>query len=209
MRIAREGWPFIFPGVLLAVLAAWQGWWGGFLLFFALAGAFTFFFRDPRRLSPGGENGIISPADGKVLAIETLPAANRLADSATRIKIFLSLLDVHVTRSPVSGTVRRVERRSGRFFPAYRDEAGEQNKFVALSVKGDTADVFLKLIVGVAARRIKCRLRENDRVERGQKIGLMYFGSRVEIDFPVRAQPRVVIGQKVRAGETVLAEVKN
>jgi phosphatidylserine decarboxylase len=208
MKIAREGWRFILPSVVLAALAAWQGWWGVFPLFFALVGAFAFFFRDPRRVSPGGENDILSPADGRVLGIETFSAPSRLPTPATRITIFLSLLDVHITRSPVSGTVLLVKRQPGRFFPAYRDEAGRQNKFATLSIKGDMTDVFLKLIVGVAARRIKCDLEENDRVERGQKIGLMYFGSRVEFDFPAVAEPRVVLGQKVRAGETILAEVK-
>jgi phosphatidylserine decarboxylase len=208
MRIAREGWPFILPGIILAVLAAWRGWWGVFILFLVLSGAMTFFFRDPRRLTPQGRNGILSPADGKVLAIKELPTADRLAAPATRVTIFLSLLDVHVTRSPVSGTVLRVERRPGRFLPAYRHEAGEQNKFVALSIKGEPADVFIKLIVGVAARRIKCGLKQNDLITRGQKIGLMFFGSRVEIDFPAPAQSRVNIGQKVRGGETVLAEVQ-
>ncbi len=208
MKIAQEGWRFILPSIVLAILAAWRGWWGVFPLFFALGGAFAFFFRDPRRVSPGGENDILSPADGKVLGIETLSTSSRLSTPAMRITIFLSLLDVHITRSPVSGTVLLVERRPGRFFPAYRDEAGRKNKFAALSIKGDMTDVFLKLIVGVAARRIKCDLKENDRVKRGQKIGLMYFGSRVEFDFPAAAEPRVVLGQKVRAGETILAEVK-
>ncbi len=208
MRIAREGWPFILPGALLAALSAWRGWWGTFILFLILSGALTFFFRDPRRLPPLGKNSILSPADGKVLSVSTLAAADRLATPATRVTIFLSFLDVHVTRSPVSGTVLRVERRPGQFLPAYRVEAGEQNKFVALAIKGDQADVFMKLIVGVAARRIKCGLKPNDRIERGQKIGLMFFGSRVEIDFPAQARPSVVIGQKVRGGETVLGEVK-
>jgi phosphatidylserine decarboxylase len=208
MRIAREGLPFIAPCAVAAVVLVWLGWLIPAIFFFLCAGAFAFFFRDPARRIAGGEKDILCPADGKVLSIDSLASHPTLAPPVTRIAIFLSLLDVHVTRSPASGVVETVEYRPGRFFPAYRPEASERNESHSLLIRGGPVDVYLKQIVGVAARRIKCSLRPGDRVARGQKVGLMYFGSRVEIFLPRTAVPAVAAGQKVRSGETVIAEVK-
>jgi phosphatidylserine decarboxylase len=206
MRIAKEGLPFILPCVVACV--AWLGWLFPAVFFLLLAGAFSFFFRDPARRIAGGERDIVSPADGKVLSIESLASHPTLEPPVTRIAIFLSLLDVHVTRSPASGVVEQAEYRPGRFFPAYRPEASEKNESHSLLIRSNPIDVHLKQIVGVAARRIKCSLRPGDRVTRGQKIGLMIFGSRVEISLPRAAVPAVGLNQKVKSGETIIAEVK-
>lgn len=208
MRIAREGRPFIASCVAAAALLAWLGWSAPAVFFLLLAGALAFFFRDPARRVAGGGKDIVSPADGKVLSIDCLASHPTLEPPVTRIAIFLSLLDVHVTRAPASGMVEKVEHRPGRFLPAYRPEAGEKNESHSLLIRGGPVDVHLKQIVGVAARRIKCSLRPGDRVARGQKIGLMFFGSRVEISLPRAAVPAVGLHQKVRSGETIIAEVK-
>jgi phosphatidylserine decarboxylase len=208
MKIAKEGWRFILPCAAAALCLAWLGWWPLFLVALGLAGAFAFFFRDPMRRALGRDKDILSPADGKVLSIERLDFHPKLSSPATRVTIFLSLFDVHVTRSPVSGVVNEVEYRPGKFFPAYSDQASQKNESNSLTIRGRTVDVYLKQIVGVAARRIKCFVKQGDRVERGQKIGLMYFGSRVEIWLPGSVVSTVAAGQKVRAGETVIAEVK-
>lgn len=208
MKIAREGLVFILPVLLAGAVCILPGWWPGFFLFLGVAGVLTFFFRDPERHAPGEESDVVSPADGKILSIETLPAHPDLPAPVTRIAIFLSLLDVHITRAPLSGIVGRIEYSPGRFFPAYSPEAGRLNESRSLFISGDRSDIFLKQIVGVAARRIKCYLREKERIERGQKIGLMYFGSRVEIDLPNLVDPCVALHQKVRAGETLIAKVR-
>jgi phosphatidylserine decarboxylase len=208
MRIAKEGWPFIAPCAVAAVGLVWLGWLIPALFFLLLGGAFVFFFRDPARRITGSEKDILCPADGKVLSIECLDSHPTLAPPVTRIAIFLSLLDVHITRSPASGVVEQVEYRPGRFFPAYSEEASRRNESHSLLIRGGPADVYLRQIVGVAARRIKCSLQAGDRVARGQKIGLMYFGSRVEIFLPRTAVPAVAVHQKVRSGETIIAEVK-
>lgn len=208
MKIAKEGLLFIGPSLALAVLLLTVGWWPLGVFFLLLAAAFVFFFRDPVRKIPEDGRLILSPADGKVLRVDTLPSHPDLPGPVTRVCIFLSLFDVHLTRAPLTGTVRRVDYHPGKFFPAYRDEASELNESNSLLIHGEKVPVFLKQIVGVAARRIKCFVRADDRVARGQKIGLMYFGSRVEVCLPPGTKIKTDVGQKVKAGESVIAEVE-
>ena len=208
MKIAKEGLLFIAPSLALAVLLLYAGWWPLSVVFLLLAAAFVFFFRDPVRKIPEDERLVLSPADGMVLMIDSLPSHPDLPGPVTHICIFLSLFDVHLTRAPLTGTVRRVDYHPGKFFPAYRDEAGKLNESNSLLIQGEKLAVFLKQIVGVAARRIKCFVRADDRVTRGQKIGLMYFGSRVEVFLPPGTKIKTEVGQKVKAGESVIAEVE-
>jgi phosphatidylserine decarboxylase len=208
MKIAKEGLLFIAPSLALAALLLTVGWWPLGTFFLLLATAFVFFFRDPARKIPEDERLVLSPADGKVLRVDTLPSHPDIPGPVTRVCIFLSLFDVHLTRAPLTGTVRRIDYHPGKFFPAYRDEAGELNESNSLLIHGEKLAVSLKQIVGVAARRIKCFVRADDRVTRGQKIGLMYFGSRVEVCLPPETTIITGVGQKVRAGESVIAEVE-
>lgn len=208
MKIAREGLPFILACGVLAFVFLVAGWWGISLLFLAGSGAFAFFFRDPHRLIPEGEGLIIAPADGKILKTEILNSHPFLPPPIACVSIFLSLFDVHITRSPLSGTVQSLEVQPGRFFPAYKDEARTQNEQVSMFINGKKLDILLKQIVGIAARRIKCYVKENEKVERGQKIGLMYFGSRVDLYLPSSVSIEVSLGQKVKAGESVIGEVQ-
>lgn len=208
MRIAREGFRFILPSLGLGIVLAVIGWRPLAVLFILLAGAFSFFFRDPERTALPDESLILSPADGKVLRLEETPGSSGLPSPGKRIAIFLSLFDVHLTRAPLSGTVENVEYRAGKFFPAYRDEASLQNESNTLFFRTGAGRVVLKQMVGVAARRIKCFVKAGDEVRRGQRIGLMYFGSRVELDLPPGVEIKAAPGQKVKGGETVIAEVK-
>jgi len=208
MKISKEGLLFIGPSLALAVIFFAVGWGPLGVVFFLLTAAFVFFFRDPVRKIPEDGRLILSPADGKVLRVEPLPSHPDIPGPVTRVCIFLSLFDVHLTRAPLTGTVRRIDYHPGKFFPAYRDEAGELNESNSLLIHGEKIPVFLKQIVGVAARRIKCFVRADDRVARGQKIGLMYFGSRVEVFLPPGTKIKTDVGQKVKAGESVIAEVE-
>jgi phosphatidylserine decarboxylase len=208
MRIAREGLRFILPSVVLAVLFGILGLAPLAVLGFLLACAFAFFFRDPDRVPPPGEHLLVSPADGEVLGVDALPSHPDLAGPATRVTIFLSLYDVHLVRSPLAATVIRTDYHPGKFLPAYKPEAGEHNESRTLVLKGGRAALVMKMIVGVAARRIKCFVEPGSSVERGQRVGLMFFGSRVELTLPADAAVKVGLHQKVKAGETIIAEVQ-
>jgi phosphatidylserine decarboxylase len=205
MSVAREGYPFIGTAALLAALALAMGWKWVALVFGLFTLAFLGFFRDPERFPPTGDELILSPADGKVVGVRKVEG--RLPDAAeTRISIFLSPLDVHVNRAPVQGKVEQVKYRKGRFLAAYKEDASynnEQNFLKIVDPKGRRLDVVQ--IAGVMARRIICYVREGDPLERGQRFGLIMFGSRVDLFLPATSRLEVVEGQRVRGGETVVA----
>ena len=156
---------------------------------------------------PQGEGLVVSPADGRVMM--SGPSDGRWAPPGEwkQITIFLSPLDVHINRSPVSGRVTRIEYRPGRFLPAY-DEASNENELNEIWIDHDGQTIVVRQVVGILARRIVCRVREGDVLERGQRIGLMKFGSRMDVFLPPSAELRVQAGQKVTAGETNLAELQ-
>jgi phosphatidylserine decarboxylase len=208
MNIAPEGLRFILPAAGLAVLFAILGLGPLAVLFFLLACAFAFFFRDPDRVPPAGEGLIVSPADGEVLGIEAIDDHPGLGGPATKVIVFLSLLDVHVVRAPLAGTVASVEHRPGKFLRAFKPEAGELNESTTLALKGGPADAVMKMSVGVAARRIKTFVKAGEDVRRGEKVGLMLFGSRVELTLPRTVTVKTALRDKVRGGTTVIGEVR-
>jgi len=201
MGIAREGFPFILAAAFLALGALAVGWkWVGLACaLFALA--FLGFFRDPERVAPEGDGLVLAPADGKVVGIRRA----RAEGAETRVSIFLSPLDVHVNRAPIRGKVEKVHYQKGRFLAAYREEASESNEHNALTMV-DTQGRRLGVvqIAGVLARRIVCYVKEGDALERGQRFGLIMFGSRVDLFLPGAARVEVSEGQRVRAGESVI-----
>ena len=208
MRIAKEGLPFILASCAFGLSFFALGWWPLAILFLLLASAFTFFFRDPDRVPPAGEHLFVSPADGEVLGVEAIEMHPGLGGPATKVTIFLSLYDVHIVRAPLAATVASVDYRPGKFRPAYKPEAGEHNESTTLALKGGRVDAVMKMIVGVAARRIKCFVRPGEAVARGQKVGLMFFGSRVELTLPRSVVLKAGLHDKVKAGETVIGEVQ-
>lgn len=206
MKVAREGLIFYLPSLLVFFLTLVLGWWLASLFFLMLTVAFLFFFRDPERRPPAGENLVLSPADGKIIKIEDFSNHPDLTGSGKVVSIFLSLLDVHFTRSPFSAKVLRVDYQAGKFLPAYREEASSQNESNSLLLRGEKGLIFLKQMVGVAARRIKCYVKPGERVAAGQKIGLMYFGSRVDLYLPGQVELKVDLNQKVKGGLSVIGE---
>jgi len=209
MKVAKEGLRFILPSAGLALLFGILELGFPAVLFFLLACAFTFFFRDPDRVPPAGEHLLVSPADGEVLGVEAVDAHPELGGPAAKVTIFLSLYDVHIVRAPLGAAVTSVDHRPGKFLPAYKPEAGEQNESTTLALKGDRVDAVMKMSVGVAARRIKSFVKAGDTVARGQKIGLMFFGSRVELVLPRSVAIKAGLHDKVKAGETVIGEVQS
>ena len=176
--------------------------------FLVLAAFFLFFFRDPTRHPPQGANLVVSPADARVMVAgaEVWPGAP--AGEWKVISMFLSPMDVHVNRTPVAGTVRRVEYHPGKFLPAYKKEAGELNEWTEVLIDGPGGPVVVRQIVGILARRIVCRLSPGDQVTAGQRFGVMKFGSRIDLFLPRSATILVKAGDKVVGGETTLATLE-
>ena len=167
-----------------------------------LALFFLWFFRDPNRTIPAGPGMIVSPADGVVTEAEWVETTG---GSRLRLSIFLNVFDVHVNRSPITGTVRLVEYREGGFMNAMSPESGLTNEQTMIQIDGDGYEVALKQIAGLLARRIVCNVKAGDKVERGQRIGLIKFGSRCDVLVPADATLKVKTGSRVKGGSTVLA----
>ncbi|MGD9904632.1 MAG: phosphatidylserine decarboxylase [Vicinamibacterales bacterium] len=200
----RAGWPFILGAVGVAVAGAWLGgrWWAvpGALL----ALGFLFFFRDPERTLPADQSLVLSPADGVVKFVG--PAMAGGPDGTwQQITIFLSPMDVHVNRAPVSGRVTQVRYKPGRFLPAYRPESGAVNEQSEVWVDHDGRAAVFRQVVGILARRVVTRVREGDRLRVGQRVGVMKFGSRMDVFLPVDLPVEVRAGDRVVAGVTVLS----
>jgi phosphatidylserine decarboxylase len=204
MKIDRAGVPFIAAALIPAAGLAAAKRHGSAASFALLGGVLAFFFRDPDRLIPQEPCLVVSPADGRVMI--SGPSDGRWAPPGLwkQVTIFLSPLDVHINRSPVSGQVTRIEYRKGRFLPAYHERAND-NELNEITVNHAGQTIVVRQVVGILARRIVCRIREGEHLERGQRIGLMKFGSRMDVFLPTTADLRIEVGQRVIAGETILA----
>jgi phosphatidylserine decarboxylase len=205
MLIDRAGWPFVI-GALLVALAA--GYWFGrawSVPFLVLGAFFLFFFRDPDRHPPPGEQLVLSPADARVMVAGETQWPGAPAGEWQVVSMFLSPMDVHVNRTPVGGTVRRVEYHPGKFLPAYKKEAGELNEWTEVWFDRPGGPMVVRQIVGILARRIVCRLTAGEQVSPGQRFGVMKFGSRIDMFIPRNATIKVKAGDKVVGAETVIA----
>jgi phosphatidylserine decarboxylase len=205
MGIDRAGWPFVVAALVLAVIA---GFWFGrpwSIPFLVLGAFFLFFFRDPDRQIPSGADLVVSPADARVMVAGDVPWAGAPAGEWKVISMFLSPMDVHVNRTPVGGTVTRVEYHPGKFLPAYKTEAGELNEWTEVWFDRPGGPVVVRQIVGILARRIVCRVKAGDRVQPGDRFGVMKFGSRIDLFIPRSATIKVKPGDKVVGGETTIA----
>ncbi len=195
--MVREGIPFILVSVLLAALAGFFGWWPLAVIFAVLALFMMYFFRDPARTVPADEHLIVSAADGVVTRIEE--------DGKKLVSVFLSPLDVHINRSPISGKITKIDYTRGKKKPATSDQASLVNERNALTIEGDGITVVCTQIAGIVARRIVCWSKEGDNLERGQKFGLIKFSSRTDLLMPENVELAVKVGDRVKGGETIIA----
>jgi phosphatidylserine decarboxylase len=209
MTIDRAGYPFIGGTAALAVAAALTVGAVGAVPLFILAAFFLYFFRDPERISPQGPNLVLSPADGRVLVAGPADASAAPPGEWTQISIFLSPVDVHVNRSPVSGRVTKIDFRKGKFLPAYHHDAASANERSEVWVDHGGLTVVFRQIVGILARRVVCRVRPGTELNAGDRFGIMKFGSRMDVFLPPSAELRAAVGDKVVGGVTVIALLRH
>lgn len=203
MRVAKEGYPFIIAAAVLALI--------GWLWFSPIAAAFWTlplmfclnFFRDPDRQAPPDPKAIISPADGKVVAVGPYEDAY-LEEPGQRVSIFMNVFDVHVNRAPTTGVVETVTHQPGGFLNAMDAKASEQNEQTRIAMRTDHGKLAFTQIAGLVARRIICYLHPDEAIRAGARMGLIRFGSRVDVVFPARCSVSVRVGDRVRAGETII-----
>ncbi len=201
--MVRDGYIYGLSLLAVAGVLAWAtGSWYWGIPPLLLAAFFLWFFRDPQRTIPFGPGLIVSPGDGLVTESVTISTPD---GPRRRISIFLSIFDVHVNRSPIEGVLSGVRYQKGQYLNAMNRASAESNEQNIATVSSEGMEVTFKQIAGLLARRIVFNPREGDRLERGQRVGLIKFGSRVDIIFPAEAEPKVKVGNRVKGGETVLA----
>jgi phosphatidylserine decarboxylase len=204
--MVRDGYIYGLSLLVVAVLLAWAtGNWAWGIAPVLLAAFFLWFFRDPQRAIPSDPGLIVSPGDGLVTETVTISTPE---GPRQRISIFLNVFNVHVNRSPIGGVLSRVQYQKGKYLNAMNPASADRNEQNAVTVKGEGFEVTFKQIAGLLARRIVFNFAEGDRVERGQRVGLIKFGSRVDVVVPAEAVLRVKVGEKVKGGASVLATMQ-
>jgi phosphatidylserine decarboxylase len=214
LRLAPEGYPFVITALLLTV-AAWAGavrlealWTLGIAVgFSALALFVLWFFRDPTPRPPDDGRLVVAPGQGRVIDIREVEEPSFLRSAARRITIFLSVFDVHVQRAPVSGRVEHRAYKAGEYMVAWKEKASDDNEQASLGITTPHGRVLVRQIAGLVARRIVTDPHEGDAVERGQRIGLIRFGSRVDLFVPLEWEVTCAVGDRARVGATPLARL--
>ncbi|MFZ0296004.1 MAG: phosphatidylserine decarboxylase family protein [Candidatus Sulfotelmatobacter sp.] len=200
--MVRDGYFYALGLLVAAILVGWFARPAWAILPVLLAVFFLWFFRDPEREIPDRPGAVVSPADGKVTEVSLTTVGDK---KQTRISIFLSVFDVHVNRSPIAGTVREVRYQRGKFLNAMNQASAEENEQNIVRVEGDGQIVVFKQIAGLLARRIVFHPKIGDRLERGQRVGLIKFGSRTDVLLDSAASLQIKVGDRVRGGASILA----
>ena len=202
--IAKPAWKMALPLLGLGVLLLLTPLKWGAVICWAGAGSVLFFFRDPDRPIPAVPNAVLSPADGKVLSVQRVPHSEFPNGEALRVSIFLSLLDVHITRSPWASRITSITHCPGKFLSALSDQASDHNEHMLLHFQRGSEVLVVKHIAGILARRIICHRRVDENVGMGERVGMICFGSRVEIWLPLTTALKAYPGMRVRGGQTII-----
>jgi phosphatidylserine decarboxylase len=198
--MVRDAYKFVLPLLILGGLSAFFPIPVLTILIVVLAAFVAFFFRNPERQIPDGKNLIVSPADGKVVKI------SRHEDGEQTVCIFLNVFNVHVNRSPISGSVKQFEYKRGKFKVAFDDEASKVNEQNIVTIANGDIQIIVKQVAGLIARRVICWKKIGDMLQRGELFGLIRFGSRVDIILPARARIRVKVGDRVQGGSSIIGD---
>ncbi len=206
--IAAEGWPFIIPIAIVAGLLFALGWKNTAYAALMLTLFVVFFFRDPERTVPEGKDLVVSPADGKVIVVKDVYEPDFLKKDVKQISIFMSVFNVHVNRAPIEGTIEVVKYNPGKFHVASVDKASLENEQTGMIIAQGDRKILVKQIAGLIARRIVCYASPGDSIERGERYGLIRFGSRVDIFLPMTTEIKVKPGDRVKGGRDILGVLK-
>jgi len=205
--VAREGWPFIAFFIFLSGALYLTVSYIGLAVGLVLTIFSIYFFRNPERNIDGQKGIVVSPADGRVMDVKTVVEENYVHTKTIRVRIFLSIFNVHINRSPIDGRVEWVNRVSGLYLPAYKDEVSDKNARNYLGIVTDFGKILVVQITGLIARRLVCWVQPGDTLKIGERFGLIRFGSCTEIYLPENATILVQPGQKLKGGETVIARL--
>src|SRR5712672_4094442 len=200
--MVKEGYYFGLPPLALGAAALFLRWTFAGVILLCLAAFIFYFFRDPERVIPADAGAIVSPADGRVLVVTDEENAGR---PGKRMSIFLAIWNVHVNRSPAAGTIAKMEYRPGKFLAAMRERASVENEQNVFTLSTQAGEMVFKQIAGLIARRVVSWKKQGEKVARGERIGLVRFGSRVDVWVPKEAEILVKLGENVKGGSSVLA----
>lgn len=206
MRLAPEGWPFIAVAGVIAIILALAGFWWAFAFWMPVAIWTVAFFRDPEPDGPRGEGAIIAPADGKVVNVREIHEPSFLDGPAVRISIFMNVFDAHVNRYPASGTVAYRSYHPGSFLNAAREKASLENEQSSIGLSTPRGKILVRQIAGLIARRIITDHVEGTVVQQGDRMGMIRFGSRVDVFLPPGCKVLIAEGDHTRTGSTLIAE---
>jgi phosphatidylserine decarboxylase len=206
--VAREGVPFVLAGVVPTAIAFLLGWTPVGCVLGSLTLFVSWFFRNPSRTPPPGDQTVVAPGDGKVIAVQEEFEPRFIKDQAIRISIFLNVFDVHINRIPCAGTIMDIAYQPGQFMAANRAEATIRNEQNALMIETSSHQkVLCSQVAGLIARRIVCWAKPGDSIQTGERFGLIRFGSRVDLFLPKRSKITIEVGDRVKGGESVLGEL--
>jgi phosphatidylserine decarboxylase len=209
--MAKEGLNLVAGTLVLSLILFFFSVLGHSSVLLFLGGAFlilslffVFFFRDPERKIPKGENLVLAPADGRIISLKNFSDDEFLKSSGTKVSIFLSVLDPHINRNPITGMIMNLKYNPGKFLPAFREKASLENEHTEVWLENNQVKLVMKQIAGVLARRIICRFEKGDKILGGERFGMIKFGSRVDLFLPENVRIEVELNEKVKAGETII-----